>query len=60
MTTPRFEKTGGGDGKVFIGGECIAEIAAMSLANLRLGPGGGTIIGCDVTLPLFWRQYAPP
>ena len=58
MTTPRFEKTGGGDGKVFIGGECIAEIAAMSLANLRLGPGGGTIIGCDVTLPLFWRQYA--
>ena len=58
MTTPRFERTGGADGKVFIGGECIAEIAAMSLSNLRLGPGGGTIIGCDVTLPLFWRQYA--
>ncbi len=58
MTTPRFEKTGGADGKVFIGGECIAEIAAMCLSNLRLGPGGGTIIGRDVPLPLFWRQYA--
>ena len=58
MTTPRFEKTGRADGKIFIGGECIAEIAAMCLCNLRLGPGGAIIIGGDVPLPLFWRQYA--
>ena len=58
MTTPRFEKTGGADGKVYIGGQCIAEIAAMYLCNLRLSPGGARIIGRDVPLPLFWRQYA--
>ena len=41
-----------------MGGECAAEITAMCLCNLRLGPGGGVLIGGDVPLPLFWRQYA--
>ncbi|HMK38615.1 MAG TPA: hypothetical protein VK569_04685, partial [Bacteroidota bacterium] len=58
MIIPRFEKTGRAEGKIFIGEECVAEIAAMSLFNLRLGPGGARIIGPDVPLPLFWRQYA--
>jgi hypothetical protein len=58
MTAPRFEKTGEADGKIIIGGVCVAEIAAMALKNLRLGRDGGTIIGSDVPLPLYWRQYA--
>jgi hypothetical protein len=58
MNTPRFEKTGDADGRIFIGGQCVAEITNMYLCNLRLGPGGGIIIGRDVPLPLFWRQYA--
>jgi hypothetical protein len=58
MITPLFEKTGEADGKVFISEECVAEITRMRLCNLRLGPGGGTLIGRDVPLPLFWRQYA--
>ena len=58
MTTPRFEKTAEADGKVLIGGQCVAEIDAMCLCSLRLSPGGAAIIGRDVPLPLFWRQYA--
>lgn len=58
MTAPRFEKTGAADGRILIEDRCVAEIAAMCLKNLRLDRDGGTIIGSDVPLPLYWRQYA--
>ena len=58
MTRVRFEKTGEADGNIFFAGERVAEIAAMCLCNLRLGPGGRILIGRDVPLPLYWRQYA--
>jgi hypothetical protein len=58
MNTPRFEKTGIADGRIFIGNRCVAEIAAMQLCSLRLAPGGTSILARDVPLPLYWRQYA--
>jgi len=58
MTILRFEKTGEADGRVYVDEVCVAEIRRMSLANLRLSRTGAVVIGEDVPLPLFWRQYA--
>ncbi len=58
MNTLRFEKTGDADGILFSGSGRVAEIRSMCLRNLRLSAGGSVIIGPDVPLPLFWRQYA--
>jgi hypothetical protein len=40
------------------GEEVVCEIRDLYLGNVRFCPHGRRLIGTDVPLPLFWRQYA--
>ncbi len=58
MSLLHFEQTGPASGRILDGSEPVAEIRDLRLCRLRLAPGGRTIIGEDVPLPLYWQQYA--
>ncbi len=53
-----FQAEGPAGGKIFLRGECVAEIRDLRLANLRCAPGGRILVGESVPLPLYWQQYA--
>ncbi len=52
------EQTGAASLIVRDGEEIVCEIRDLYLANVRFHPHGRHLIGADVPLPLFWRQYA--
>ncbi len=58
MSPLRFVKSGPASGRIFFGDDCIGEIHDLCLRNMSLEPGGRIVIGNEVPLPLYWRQYA--
>jgi len=52
-----YEALGDADGRILLEGETIAEIRGLALCNVRFRAGGETLIGSEVPLPLYWRQY---
>jgi len=54
----RSEHTGVASLIVRDGEEVVCEIRDLYLGNVRFRPHGRCLIGTDVPLPLFWRQYA--
>ena len=58
MDSLRYVPTAPASGLILAGDEPAGEVRGMSLCGFRLGPGSGGVIGCDVPVPLYWRQYA--
>lgn len=54
----RSEQTGIASLIVYDGEEVLCEIRDLYLGKVRFRPHGRRLIGTDVPLPLFWRQYA--
>jgi len=54
----RNEQTDAASLIVYDGEMVVCEIRDLYLRNVRFQPHGRHLIGADVPLPLFWRQYA--
>jgi hypothetical protein len=54
----RSKQTGPASLIVHDGEEVVCEIQDLYLGNARFRPHGRHLIGTEVPLPLFWRQYA--
>lgn len=54
----RSKQTGVASLIVRDGEDVVCEIHDLYLGNVRFRPQGRRLIGADVPLPLFWRQYA--
>ena len=52
------EQTGPADLIVFDNGAIVAEIRRLKLTCARFRPGGRSLIGNVVPMPLYWMQYA--
>jgi hypothetical protein len=52
------EQTGPASALLRDGAGVLCEIRDLRLCNARFRPGGRTLIGEDVPLPLYWMQYA--
>jgi hypothetical protein len=54
----RAERTDAASLIVYDGETAVCDIRDLYLRNVRFHPNGRHLIGADVPLPLFWRQYA--
>lgn len=56
---PRFSlvRTARDSGRIRRGRTLVAEIRRLELINFRPVAGAGLLVGGDVGVPLFWRQY---
>lgn len=52
-----FERTARDGGRVRCDGEVVAEINRLALVRFVPRPGAGSLVGADVGVPLYWRQY---
>ena len=53
-----FQRTGRDSGRIRLGRRLVAEIRRLEMVNFRPVAGADAVVGCDVGLPLYWRQYA--
>ncbi len=56
---PRFSfvRTSRDGGRIRLGRAAVAEVRRLELINFRPVAGAGLLVGADVGVPLFWRQY---
>lgn len=56
---PRFSFVGTArdSGRIRLGRAVVAEVRRLELINFRPVAGAGLLVGADVGVPLFWRQY---
>lgn len=56
---PRFSFVGTArdSGRIRLGRAVVAEVRRLELINFRPVVGAGLLVGADVGVPLFWRQY---
>jgi hypothetical protein len=52
-----FESTARDSGRIRLGRTLVAEIRQLELINYRPVRGAAPLVGEDVGVPLFWRQY---
>jgi hypothetical protein len=52
------EKISNASVRIRDGEELVCEIRELRLQNVRFRPGGRPLIGQEVSMPLFWEQYA--
>ena len=52
-----FERTARDGGRIRLGRTVIAEIRRLELFNFRPVRGAGPLVGNEVGIPLYWRQY---
>lgn len=52
-----FQRTARDGGRIRLGGTVVAEIRLLELVNFRPRRGEAPIVGSEVGVPLFWRQY---
>jgi hypothetical protein len=52
------EKIGNASVRIRDGEALVCEIRELRLQNVRFRPGGRLLIGQEVSMPLFWEQYA--
>ncbi|MBX3749257.1 MAG: hypothetical protein KF897_04130 [Opitutaceae bacterium] len=59
MSAPsfRFQRTNRDGGRICLGRRVVAEIRGLELINFRPVATAGRLVGADVGVPLFWRQY---
>lgn len=53
-----FERTGRASGRIRLGRRTVAEIRQLELVNFRPVAGVSAVVGREVGIPLYWRQYA--
>lgn len=53
-----FQRTARDGGRIRLGGAVVAEIRRLALVNFRPARGAAPLVGADVGVPLYWRQYA--
>ena len=53
-----FQRSARDGGCIRLGGTVVAEIRRLELINFRPARGAAPLVGADVGVPLFWRQYA--
>ena len=53
-----FERTGRDGGRIRLDGRKVAEVRRLALVDLHPVPGAPALVGTDVGVPLYWRQYA--
>lgn len=53
-----FERTARDGGRIRLGGRRVAEVRRLALVDFFPVPGAPALIGHDVGVPLYWRQYA--
>lgn len=53
----RFKRAARDGGRIRLGRRVVAEIRGLELINFRPVAGAGPLVGADVGVPLFWRQY---
>ncbi len=53
-----FQRTARDGGRIRLGGAVVAEIRRLALVNFRPARGAVPLVGEDVGVPLYWRQYA--
>ncbi|MBS0664147.1 MAG: hypothetical protein JSR48_12850 [Verrucomicrobia bacterium] len=61
MKTPAgftFQRTGRDGGRVRLGRRRVAVIRRLELVDFRPVAGAPAVVGTDVGVPLYWRQYA--
>lgn len=52
-----FGRTARDGGRICLGRTVVAEVRRLELINFRPLAGAGLLVGADVGVPLFWRQY---
>jgi hypothetical protein len=52
-----FQRTARDGGRIRFGGATVAEIRRLELVNFRPARGAAPLVGAEVGVPLFWRQY---
>ena len=53
----RFQSTARDGGRVLHGRKCIAEIKRLALIRFIPQPGAVSLVGAEVGVPFYWRQY---
>ncbi|MDH7515854.1 MAG: hypothetical protein QHI48_08280 [Bacteroidota bacterium] len=53
----RFERESDRSGRIFYGKAPLADVRDLTLCNVRFRPAAEPVIGCEVPVPLYWRQY---
>ncbi|MCI0512219.1 hypothetical protein L0128_03305 [candidate division KSB1 bacterium] len=52
-----YQPTGPASARIWDAQQCIAEIRNLTLCQVRFRPEGQILLGAEVPLPLYWRQY---
>ncbi len=53
-----FARTARDGGRIRLGGRRVAEVRRLALVDFFPVPGAPALVGRDVGVPLYWRQYA--